>query len=146
MTSAAHYRYTARDAAGELVRGSMEAPSVDAVLASLRTRALFVTAVDRETALARTVSRSLRIGGPSRRALLAFFRSFSTLVRAGAPVMEGKGGGRPEMAQAMGGLRHRLPSALEAIRQALAASLGVDPPDGTQPGDDAAGPAAATDT
>lgn len=84
--SAAHYRYTARDAAGELVRGSMEAPSVEAVLASLRTRALFVTAVDRETLLARTVGRSLHLGAPSRRALLAFFRSFSTLIRAGVPM------------------------------------------------------------
>lgn len=84
--SAALYRYTARDAAGELVRGSMEAPSVDAVLASLRTRALFVTAVDRETLLARAVGRSLHVGAPSRRALLAFFRSFSTLIRAGVPM------------------------------------------------------------
>jgi type IV pilus assembly protein PilC len=84
--SAPLYRYTARDAAGELVRGSMEAPSVEAVLASLRTRALFVTAVDRETLLARTVGRSLHLGAPSRRALLAFFRSFSTLIRAGVPM------------------------------------------------------------
>ena len=80
------FRYTARDAAGDLVRGSMEAPSVDAVLASLRTRALFVTAVDRESLLARTVGRSLHVGAPSRRALLAFFRSFSTLIRAGVPM------------------------------------------------------------
>jgi type IV pilus assembly protein PilC len=84
--SAAQYRYTARDAAGELVRGSMEAPSAEAVLANLRTRALFVTAVDRETLLARTVGRSLHVGAPSRRALLAFFRSFSTLIRAGVPM------------------------------------------------------------
>ncbi|MDQ6941357.1 MAG: type II secretion system F family protein [Candidatus Eremiobacteraeota bacterium] len=84
--SAGLYRYTARDAAGELVRGSMEAPSAEAVLASLRTRALFVTAVDRETLLARTVGRSLHLGAPSRRALLAFFRSFSTLIRAGVPM------------------------------------------------------------
>ncbi len=64
----------------------MEAPSVEAVLASLRTRALFVTAVDRETLLVRTVGRSLHLGAPSRRALLAFFRSFSTLIRAGVPM------------------------------------------------------------
>jgi type IV pilus assembly protein PilC len=80
------YRYAARTAAGELVRGCMQAPSAEAVLASLRTRALFVTAVDRETALARTLGRSLNVGRPSRRALLAFFRSFSTLVRAGVPM------------------------------------------------------------
>jgi type IV pilus assembly protein PilC len=84
--SAELYRYPARAAAGALVRGSMEAPSVDAVLASLRTRALFVTAVDRETLFARTVGRSLHVGAPSRRALLAFFRSFSTLIRAGVPM------------------------------------------------------------
>jgi type IV pilus assembly protein PilC len=84
--SAAQYRYAARTAAGELVRGSMEAPSADAVLASLRTRALFVTSVDRESALARTLGRPLHLGRPSRRALLGFFRSFSTLVRAGVPL------------------------------------------------------------
>jgi type IV pilus assembly protein PilC len=84
--SAAHYRYAARTAAGELVRGSMEAPSVESVLASLRSRALFVTAVDRETPLVRTLGRSLNLGRPSRRALLAFFRSFSTLIRAGVPM------------------------------------------------------------
>lgn len=61
----------------------MEAASSDAVLDRLRTRALFVTALERETALSGTVLRSLRIGRPSRRSLLAFFRSFSTLVRAG---------------------------------------------------------------
>jgi len=49
--------------------------------------------------------------------------SASDLVSAGAPVMEGKGGGRPEMAQARGARRDRVPSALEAIREALARSL-----------------------
>lgn len=84
--SAAQYRYAARTAAGELVRGSMAAPSADAVLASLRTRALFVTSVACETAVAGTLGRSLHLGRPSRRALLAFFRSFSTLIRAGVPM------------------------------------------------------------
>lgn len=84
--NAALYRYAARTAAGELVRGTMEAPSADAVLASLRTRALFVTAVDREPAAMRALGRPLRLGRPSRRALLAFFRSFSTLIRAGVPM------------------------------------------------------------
>jgi hypothetical protein len=48
-------------------------------------------------------------------------------VQAGAPVMDGKGGGRPEMAQARGSRRDRVPSALEAIRQAVSASLDVKP-------------------
>jgi type IV pilus assembly protein PilC len=84
--SAVHYRYTARSAAGEFVRGAMEAPSVEAVLAGLRTRALFVTSVERETVLARTIGLTLNVGRPSRRSLLGFFRSFSTLVRAGVPM------------------------------------------------------------
>jgi alanyl-tRNA synthetase len=45
------------------------------------------------------------------------------LVSHGAPVMEGRGGGRPEMAQARGTRRDRLPSVLEAIREALEAGL-----------------------
>jgi type IV pilus assembly protein PilC len=84
--SACIYRYAARSADGERVQGSMEAPSVEAVLARLRTRALYVTAVDRETALARTLGRPLHLGAPARRSLLAFFRSFSTLIRAGVPM------------------------------------------------------------
>ncbi|HEV3086491.1 MAG TPA: type II secretion system F family protein, partial [Candidatus Elarobacter sp.] len=82
----AQFRYTARTAGGERVCGSIEAPSAEAVLAGLRTRALFVTSVERETVLARTLGRSLNVGRPSRRALLAFFRSFSTLIRAGVPM------------------------------------------------------------
>jgi type IV pilus assembly protein PilC len=84
--SAGIYRYAARTAEGERVQGSMEATSGEAVLARLRTRALYVTAIDRETALTRTLGRPLRLGAPSRRALLAFFRSFSTLIRAGVPM------------------------------------------------------------
>ena len=40
--SAGLYRYSARSAGGELVRGSMEAPSADAVLANLRNEGLLV--------------------------------------------------------------------------------------------------------
>jgi alanyl-tRNA synthetase len=50
--------------------------------------------------------------------------SAGQLVATGAPLMDGKGGGRPEMAQARGTRRDRLPSALEAIRQAVGDSLG----------------------
>ena len=84
--SAGTYRYAARTADGIVVRGAMEAGSVEDVLARLRTRALFVTAVDRETTLGRTLVRSLQLGSPPRSALLGFFRSFSTLIRAGVPM------------------------------------------------------------
>jgi len=77
------FRYTARTATGELVRGTLEAPSADAVLASLRTRALFVTAIDREGRVRAAIGRRLGLGVPSRRARLAFFRALATLVRAG---------------------------------------------------------------
>jgi len=81
--SAALYRYAARTAGGERVRGSMQAPSADHVLETLRARALFVTAIEPESALGSAVGRTFKVGAPSRRALLAFFRSFSTLIRAG---------------------------------------------------------------
>jgi type IV pilus assembly protein PilC len=84
--SAGPYRYSARTVAGELVRGTMEAPDADAVLASLRTRALFVTHVERENLLVGALSRRNPLGAPKRRALLAFFRSFATLIRAGVPM------------------------------------------------------------
>ncbi len=45
------------------------------------------------------------------------------LVRAGATMIEGKGGGRPEMAQAKGSLRAGIPGALEAIRATLRSAL-----------------------
>lgn len=81
--SAALYRYAARTAEGERIRGSMQAPSADHVVAALRSRTLFVTAIEPESALRRAVGRTLNLGGPSRRAMLTFFRSFSTLIRAG---------------------------------------------------------------
>jgi len=49
--------------------------------------------------------------------------SAGALVSQGAPVMDGRGGGRAEMAQARGTRRDRLPSALEAIREALESRL-----------------------
>ena len=52
--------------------------------------------------------------------------SAGALVSQGAPVMDGRGGGRAEMAQARGTRRDRLPSALEAIREALEARLRDD--------------------
>lgn len=84
--SAVLFRYTARSADGGIVRGTMEASDTMTVLAALRTRALFVTAVERESAVARTVGRTLRVGRPRRSSLLGFFRSFSTLIRAGVPM------------------------------------------------------------
>jgi alanyl-tRNA synthetase len=49
--------------------------------------------------------------------------SAGTLVGRGAPLIDGRGGGRAEMAQARGTRRDRLPSALTAIREALEQTL-----------------------
>jgi alanyl-tRNA synthetase len=49
--------------------------------------------------------------------------SAGALVGHGAPVIEGRGGGRPEMAQARGRRRDRIQSALAAIREELEQTL-----------------------
>ncbi len=50
--------------------------------------------------------------------------SAGDLVRAAMPSLEGRGGGRPEMAQGKGARRDGLAEALAAIRAALAATSG----------------------
>jgi type IV pilus assembly protein PilC len=82
------FHYTARTPDGEVVRGSMQAGEIRGVLDLLRSRALFVTAVDAESELTDRLRRALRIGGVSHTALRGFFRSFSTLVRAGVSIQQ----------------------------------------------------------
>jgi len=77
------YRYVARTAAGERVRGTVRAADRDAAIGGLHGRALFVTAVERERPWNTDLRLSWRFGAPSGRARVAFFRSFSTLIRAG---------------------------------------------------------------
>jgi alanyl-tRNA synthetase len=54
--------------------------------------------------------------------LVAQGASAADLVRAAAPGIDGKGGGRPAMAQARGTRRDGIDAALEAIRTALRAA------------------------
>jgi len=77
------FHYRARTAAGETVAGRMQARDREAVVASLRSRALFVTAIDAETPVRRSLIRILAIGRVRGATLLTFFRSFATLLRAG---------------------------------------------------------------
>lgn len=81
--SAVLYRYAARTAGGERIRGTMQALSADQVAAALRARALLVTAIESESVWQRAVGRTVNLGRPPRRVMLGFFRSFSTLIRAG---------------------------------------------------------------
>jgi type IV pilus assembly protein PilC len=80
------YYYTARDMQGAFVRGSLEASSTSAALANLRTRALYVTSLEDAASARGTIAAALHIGGVSKNSLVTFFRSFSTLVRAGVPM------------------------------------------------------------
>jgi type IV pilus assembly protein PilC len=77
------YHYTARTSDGGLVRGSMEAESVERLLESLRTRALFVTAVGSERNRIAGTLAAMRLPGSGHTAALAFFRSFAMLIRSG---------------------------------------------------------------
>jgi len=80
------YYYTARDMSGAAVRGSVEAGTASAALASLRTRALLVTSLENASSARGTIAGALQFGVPSLTALVGFFRSFSTLVHAGVPM------------------------------------------------------------
>ena len=80
------YYYTARDMSGAFVRGSIEAGTASAALSSLRTRALYVTSLESGSSTRGTIAAALQIGGVSQKGLVTFFRSFSTLIRAGVPM------------------------------------------------------------
>lgn len=80
------YYYTARDNDGAFVRGSIQAGTASAALASLRTRALFVTSLENASSARGTLAAMLQIGGVSQKSLVTFFRSFSTLIHAGVPM------------------------------------------------------------
>jgi type IV pilus assembly protein PilC len=82
------FRYTARTAAGAVVRGRLNAADIETAVAGLRRRALFVTAVEPKR-LPRLNARRPWSGTGSNRARVSFFRSFATLVRAGVPMRRG---------------------------------------------------------
>jgi type IV pilus assembly protein PilC len=80
------YYYTAREVSGAFVRGSVQAGTASAALASLRTRALYVTSLEDASTARGTIAAALQLGGASHKSLVTFFRSFATLVRAGVPM------------------------------------------------------------
>jgi type IV pilus assembly protein PilC len=84
--SARTFHYTARTLDGAAIRGSMHAADAGNVLQLLRSRSLFVTGVQPQSEWSERLGRALRIGAIRPPALLAFFRSFATLLRAGIPI------------------------------------------------------------
>ncbi len=77
------YYYTARDSAARFVRGSLEAANVTDALAALGSRTLFISSLDAAVTVRGTFSSMFQLGSVSQQALVAFFRSLATLVRAG---------------------------------------------------------------
>lgn len=85
MTRSLFY-YTARDAAGLFVRGSIEAGTESAALAMLRTRSLFVTSLVNGKRARSAIACALQLSPVSQKSLVALFRAFATLVRAGVSI------------------------------------------------------------
>jgi type II secretory pathway component PulF len=83
---AALFHYTARSREGAFVNGSLEAVDAAAALSALRGRALFVTSLEAAATLRGALAVTLLGRRASRDALVAFFRTFSVLVRAGVPI------------------------------------------------------------
>lgn len=80
------YYYTARDMQGAFIRGSIEAGTASAALASLRTRALYVTSLESSASARGTIAATFQLGGASQKSLVTFFRSLSTLIHAGVSI------------------------------------------------------------
>ncbi len=80
------YYYTARDARGAFIRGTVQASTRSAALSGLRSRELFITSLESGATARGTLASVVHWGGVSRKSLVSFFRSLSTLVRAGVPM------------------------------------------------------------
>ena len=80
------YYYTARSAAGEFVRGSLQSAGIADALASLRMRALAVTSLQPADSSGGALLAVLSLSPVKRAALIGFFRCFATLLAAGVPI------------------------------------------------------------
>lgn len=79
------FYYRARSAGGARISGAIECADERAAVAALAGRDLFVTTLA-AVSEARGVLTGLTLSKPKRRATIAFFRSFATLVAAGVPL------------------------------------------------------------
>ncbi len=80
------YYYTARNASGSFVRGSVEATTESAALSVLRARALFITSLQAAEGFKGTFAAALQFGAVSHTSRVLLFRSFATLTRAGVSI------------------------------------------------------------
>ncbi len=114
------YYYTARNADGSAVRGSLEAVSDSAALASLRTRALFITSLEQNNTARGRYAGVLQLGPVPLGASVAFYRAFATLVTAGVPLRRALQVTIEECANAR--LREALQSVLCGVENGMALS------------------------
>jgi type IV pilus assembly protein PilC len=80
------YFYQARTPEGAQISGSMLAESNADVVAHLRTRALFITAIAQADSFSGRIASVRAHGSVSPPPLVTFYRSFATLIRAGVSV------------------------------------------------------------
>jgi type IV pilus assembly protein PilC len=80
------FYYTARNEEGKFLHGSLEAGTRTAALAALRARAVFVTSLEDAGTTRGLLASGLQFGGIRQKDIVAFFRSFATLVGAGVPI------------------------------------------------------------
>ena len=77
------YYYTARNADGLFVRGSLQAATAPEAMALLSNRGLFVSLLDGEASIRGALSGIFQIRPLSQNAIIALFRSLATLTHAG---------------------------------------------------------------
>lgn len=80
------FLYTARSMEGDFVSGSVQGESVDAILAHLKARALFVTSLQSRRSPKGALAAALRGLPVPLVARLSLFRSLATLIGAGVPL------------------------------------------------------------
>ncbi len=85
--SAAIYKYSAKDMAGRVIAGTIEADTDSTVVRHLRNMGFFITNIERQ-AKRRNVSDFLQsVLGVGLRELAIFSRQFSTMINAGVPIV-----------------------------------------------------------
>lgn len=85
MTASLYY-YTARNPEGLAVSGALAAQSYAEALASLRTRALFVTSLTSARSAGGMLRARFTFGAVRKGSLAALFRTIATLISAGVPI------------------------------------------------------------
>lgn len=77
------YYYSARSADGGFVRGSLRAAGTPEALSALSNRGLFVSLLEQDASAVGALLRAFQVRPVSQDAVVTFFRSLATLIRAG---------------------------------------------------------------